>query len=653
MAAFKVRQTVDLNSTGPQTITQAYGHVGDAKAHQWDVVVVRGVTPVDLTGYTAMALVNNGVGTVEIVGTITGNVATAIFPAACYTEGVHECFMRITKASDSSEVITALMRLNVTPSETDTPIDPGTDITATLSALLAAYGGYSAKLADNAISPDDYTGTDAAKIQAAVNAAISGKRAIRFSRMYDVTGQSAIVFSKPESDRTVLHLLGVGGGVRRDDAGYVFTGYGVNMGDICSLGMRYLGTGLSTTCVWDCNQLIRITSIGDCFVKIKAAEADTRYAQSLRFEGFTSTGNGGWAFSWHHAFDVTIKGLIEAGANGIRNSAYTTYPVDNFNLEIDCCIEGMTGEAISLGACGGVSISGYYEWNAGGYIDVSKSASPHAGISVSKCMFGMSETQIANHTKAIKWGKIGASGALSFGNYAHMCDLHEMATDTGVLTSIGDTAGALFASQAGAPTVLNAKSIISPTDYYANGYYWFPNLLQESDFPDGAIYWNANNAGVPVIADNVMTFTPTAQYGGVNQSLIPCVANHKYYLAATVSGTPDTTLIVSDSVNFTEFVAHSASAGFEVLSKLFTAPATVEATMIFQIRSGAATGWETISVKYANFANLTTIFGAGKEPSGAEMNKLYADFVNQWMGHGRYVSLEEYLLAAVRVLKGV
>jgi hypothetical protein len=84
-----------------------------------------------------MAMVNNGVGTVEITGTISGNVASAIFPAACYTEGVHECFMRITKAADSSEAITALMHLNVAASETDNPLDPGTEIITTLSGLLA------------------------------------------------------------------------------------------------------------------------------------------------------------------------------------------------------------------------------------------------------------------------------------------------------------------------------------------------------------------------------------------------------------------------------------------------------------------------------------------------------------------------------------
>lgn len=162
MAAFKIRQTVDMNSSGPQEIKQAHGHVGDKKAHEWEVSVVRGGAPVDLTGYTAMALVNNGVGTVQITGAITGNVASAVFPAACYTEGTHDCFMRITNAGDSSEAITAKMHLNVTTGETDAVIDPGSDITLTLSGLLASeaarvaaeeeraafYDGFSSQLDD-------------------------------------------------------------------------------------------------------------------------------------------------------------------------------------------------------------------------------------------------------------------------------------------------------------------------------------------------------------------------------------------------------------------------------------------------------------------------------------------------------------------------
>lgn len=177
MAAFKIRQTVDLNSPGPQKIEQAHGHVGDKKAHEWEVKVVRGGAPVDLTGYSALALVNNGVGTVNIVATITGNVASAVFPAACYTEGVHKCFMRITNASEESEAITATMHLNVVGSETDNPVDGGTGLGETLSGLLASeaarvsaeeeraafYDGFNSQLAAKA------TKTEAAAIQSQID----------------------------------------------------------------------------------------------------------------------------------------------------------------------------------------------------------------------------------------------------------------------------------------------------------------------------------------------------------------------------------------------------------------------------------------------------------------------------------------------------
>lgn len=195
MAAFKIRQTVDLNSSGPQEIKQAHGHVGDKKAHEWEVSVVRGGAPVDLTGYAAMALVNNGVGTVNIVATITGNVASAVFPAACYTEGTHECFMRISNAGDSSEAITAIMHLSVTAGETDTPVDPGADITTTLSGLLASEAARVAAEEERAAFYDGFSSrlAEITKLRnpsgaALANTLLAGRKSVVLNVLSDSTG---------------------------------------------------------------------------------------------------------------------------------------------------------------------------------------------------------------------------------------------------------------------------------------------------------------------------------------------------------------------------------------------------------------------------------------------------------------------------------
>lgn len=207
MAAFKIAQYIDLYSGGRPDIKQAYGHLGDKLAHEWEVTVVRGGAAMDLTGYTAMALCNNGAGTVQIAATITGNVVSALFPAACYAyEGTHECFMRITNSGATSETITATMYLVVTAAETDTAIDPGTGISTTLSGLLATeaarvaaeedradaetaraafYDGFTSSLAGKADLVSSATNGNFAGLDADGNLTDSGSKAADFATVAD------------------------------------------------------------------------------------------------------------------------------------------------------------------------------------------------------------------------------------------------------------------------------------------------------------------------------------------------------------------------------------------------------------------------------------------------------------------------------------
>lgn len=139
MAAFDIPQTIDLGYSAKPEIKHAYGHLGDKLAHEWKVTVIRNGAAVDLSGYSAMALVDNGSGTVEVPATITGNVASALFPAECYAAiGTHNAFMRITNGGATAETIVAPLHFSVDEGESSPIIAPGTDITTTLSGLLAS-----------------------------------------------------------------------------------------------------------------------------------------------------------------------------------------------------------------------------------------------------------------------------------------------------------------------------------------------------------------------------------------------------------------------------------------------------------------------------------------------------------------------------------
>jgi hypothetical protein len=164
---FRVRQTVELNATGVTGMAHAYGHVGDANAHEWTLTVVRGGAPVDLADYVGIAKINNGVGTVQLECTISGNTATVVLPSACYVNaGDYDAWMQLTSPDLTAVAIIAQMQLHIAEGETDNPLDPGTGIAEQLGAVLGLMG-------DMVEARDD--ANEAAALANGVAAAVDGR----------------------------------------------------------------------------------------------------------------------------------------------------------------------------------------------------------------------------------------------------------------------------------------------------------------------------------------------------------------------------------------------------------------------------------------------------------------------------------------------
>lgn len=275
-----------------------------------------------------------------------------------------------------------------------------------------------AQLADNAISPDHFTGTDTQRVQQAIDYAIENGNSIRFSRMYDLTG-GTITLNKPSSNREILYLLGVGGGIKKDDVGIVFTATSADMGDIVSSNMKYSSISGSNTVIWNCDKLIRIVSSNDSYVNVDTiVRANTRYVQSITFSNCTITGGTGWAFEWHHSFDVTINNCkIEHRDSAIRNTSFANDPDNNTLRIIDNVIEGLSGKAMQLGSSFGVSIQGnYMEACLGGYGDLAQSTNFHNGLSITKNTVQQTPTQVSANTPAFDLKGMGNYGVHSAGN---------------------------------------------------------------------------------------------------------------------------------------------------------------------------------------------------------------------------------------------
>ena len=290
------------------------------------------------------------------------------------------------------------------------------------------------------INPDDFPGTDVEKLRQAIEKAVLNKASVIFPRLYNITGHT-IVIDKPDG-RDIMHFIGMGGGIVKNDSGSIFTAVDPDMGDIVSSNMRYKSIVGVGTIVWDGDKLIRVNSTNDSYVNVDTVmAANTRYAQTMKFYGCTITGGNGWAFEWKKSYDVVIDSCtIEHRQNAIRNTYLAGNPDNNTLRIVNNVIEGLTGKAMDLGSSFGVTITGnYFELNAGGYIDMSKSLNYHNGLTFIGNTFQPSANDRTNEVPMINLGRMGSNGVFSSGNVSTgvLYQLTSVGTP-GRLTSIGD-----------------------------------------------------------------------------------------------------------------------------------------------------------------------------------------------------------------------
>ena len=251
--------------------------------------------------------------------------------------------------------------------------------TAVQPAALAAYAtdaeltaGLAQKRAKgDTITPDDFTGTDRARLQAAVNyCTANGYPTIILDRMLDLTGQPAVSIDKAVwYIRDVVTFEGSGGGIVKHDAGTVFTTGTANTGDIAIRGVKFESTSGAGTILWDGDNLIRISS-SECEYRdwdlIFSQTTVGRYAQSVRFHKEHIVGGTGPAFKFRESYDVTIDDcLIEDRTAGVWNSDGTMTTIANRQLRIaNNVMENMSGIPIKLAMCWGAVIdTNYFEAN--------------------------------------------------------------------------------------------------------------------------------------------------------------------------------------------------------------------------------------------------------------------------------------------------
>ena len=194
------------------------------------------------------------------------------------------------------------------------------------------------------LNPERFEGTDGEKIQQAIDESLAsrGAKYIELKRTYDLTG-ATLHINKGTDLRYPLYFIG--GGLKKDDAGFMFTSDIKNSSDIYFEHVRFESTEGIGTKIFDLDMIIRLHTTDCQFINVDTIwKSVTRWAQSIRSKGDTITGGVGAAFDAEaRAIDCTFDDLtLEHRQDGIK-----IYKPESVRI-VNSVLEGLSGTAIKI-----------------------------------------------------------------------------------------------------------------------------------------------------------------------------------------------------------------------------------------------------------------------------------------------------------------
>mgnify|MGYP003655121872 CR=1 FL=1 len=309
---------------------------------------------------------------------------------------------------------------------------------------------------------------DTAAVQAAFNYAVANNRNIWFPSLCKVffitINRSLLTTSK----RLVVSGGG-NGGLYKADAGTMFV---TDLdAELITFDNMYFKTDAGVLAqVINGATYRRIVFLNCAFDRIRMFNIDTLYAQSIYAIGCNAWGWTGYFAAIPTAFDIHFtNNLIEQGDAFLAIYDPAADPALNTGTIFGNVIEGLdgvTGPAINLGACYGVTISGnYMEGNAGGDIECDKGAALHKGLTITGNGIQQAAAMIAASEFAIRWGN-AATGLVSGGN-AVTGRLHKFGTqnDRGAL-NLGTDYASIQLYDGYAPLDTIGRAPLGETSYW-------------------------------------------------------------------------------------------------------------------------------------------------------------------------------------------
>lgn len=154
------------------------------------------------------------------------------------------------------------------------------------------------------------------------------------------------------------------------------------------------------------------------------------------------------------------------------------------------------------------------------------------------------------------------------------------------------------------------------------------NLLSNGNFAN-TTGWTYTGGALSVVS-NVATYI-CAQANAVLITPMALINTHKYYACSWIkSSSASVGNRVTDSVSYGLSAYSAGSNAFEFISLLYTAIRTGTGgyAAVYDTRTSS---WNYVYAKYCTAIDLTAAFGAGNEPTKAQMDTLMAQFENNWL----------------------
>jgi hypothetical protein len=155
--------------------------------------------------------------------------------------------------------------------------------------------------------------------------------------------------------------------------------------------------------------------------------------------------------------------------------------------------------------------------------------------------------------------------------------------------------------------------------------YPITNIVPNGDFASGSTGWVNPNSTLSVTG-GIASMLATAQNAMIIPGLLNRTATHKYYIYAKFKTSSNLVGVAMSGVIMSG-MNHSGGNTYERKSTIYTGSTTTASWQI-SILDSRTSGWNTIEVDYLGIINLTETYGAGNEPTLAEMDEIFNHFPN-------------------------